>query len=361
MCGGVNPFGWLYRCTQGSQGFLPQSDFVSTRPEPRTERFSEQPVTYQLSQSVLKGIEQGQYSLQQTQILQAQKLCVNNVIRIQEDKLEEKKLSSQRSSFVSCSDSIIDDKSGDAILEQSLNGTLPPIPSRRDQVDFEPIVPRCLFKCCPNCRPSYRDRAFQSLNGLLTEPIDTLPQWELENRRVSDAGVLTKMDTSPVQQKQQPIPTYRRCDNLNAVAKTQAMDKTKKENAMSKLMEPRRGSGGRTVFRDLVKSAFEGNGQLQLPRQASPSKSDSSSGKCLARDLRKAPSDLRTKESQNKALNPSNKVLDDSQALMLAINMPLPPDSDDSQRLGGVVKVGDGVAVTEEAVEMGSADIIMTA
>lgn len=51
---------------------------------------------------------------------------------------------------------------------------------------------RCDFRCCHSCRPSYRDRAFQSLNTLLAMPLHSTPPWELENLRISDARVLAE-------------------------------------------------------------------------------------------------------------------------------------------------------------------------
>src|SRR5213080_4548006 len=60
MCGRSSPLGWLYRCTQDYDSFLPQSDFAFSGPENRHSPLSEQVITSQLSRSILRGIQGGQ-------------------------------------------------------------------------------------------------------------------------------------------------------------------------------------------------------------------------------------------------------------------------------------------------------------
>src|SRR6202000_1051690 len=51
----------------------------------------------------------------------------------------------------------------------------------------------CSFKICPTCRPTYRERAYQSLNNILNNPVQMPPIWELQNRRVSDVRIVAQI------------------------------------------------------------------------------------------------------------------------------------------------------------------------
>lgn len=80
MCGRQSSFGWLYRCTQDYDSFLPESDFSSAEPDCADRTLNEQDLTSQSSQRILRGVEDGHHSAQQARLLQAQKLRVSDFI-----------------------------------------------------------------------------------------------------------------------------------------------------------------------------------------------------------------------------------------------------------------------------------------
>lgn len=379
ICGHVSSLGWIYRCTQDSQSFLPQSDFSVTKSPGRRQRLSEQPVTHQLSQNILKHIDEGHYSTQQVQLLQAQKLRVKEVITMQEDKLEYEQLTSQSSSPINSSENTI---GSPELTEAARSENLMQLNTNiRDQVirtpdleqigshlstlfapretDFESLAPRCHFKCCQNCRPGYRDRAFQSLDALLTNSFQPPPQWELENRRLSDAKILTEI-RYPLSQSQLSG-TDQECEESSKTTAPHGFASNEDEVVGSK----KTNSTGRRVrrrigFKDTVRKALGTTPQPKLLREASKDSSNSSSREPSIQVSQTASPSQSTMPTGKEAQVVSNEALQESLVLKLATNTPLPPAFDDSDSLDdGEIKVEDGIAVTEEGVEMGAADIIM--
>ena len=380
MCGRRSPFGWLYRCTQDYNSFLPRSDFSVTEPEDCNSRLSEQAVTSQLSQSILRGIEDGHYSAQQIRLLEAQKLRVRRSITMQEEKLENLSDSSQTSSSLWSSDSAVEDSIlitadiHEALHRQSTNncsGTTMKsschderphalMPSAA-KTYIQPLFPKCHFKCCQSCRPAYRDRAFQSLDAILSEPIKQPPQWEFENRRVSDANMLKRI--------QMPLSrlhlhsTYQPFDDLRDSNASQTFASSENEDAVLETSEKKDETWRRSGFRERVRKALGAIDQstyLATSTKSSKHSSKSSSRESLMQMPRSMLLKIHRKQAEKENQIVSNRALQESLALMLAANTPLPRASEDSESLeGGEVKVEDGVAVTEEGVAMSAADIII--
>src|ERR1700733_11811433 len=70
---------------------------------------------------------------------------------------------------------------------------LPPRPTVAKAVPDLPALQPCTFKICPTCRPTYRERAYQSLEEILNKPVQMPPLWELRNRRLSDARIVARI------------------------------------------------------------------------------------------------------------------------------------------------------------------------
>jgi hypothetical protein len=378
MCGRSSSFGWLYRCTQDYSSFLPESDFSSEEPENFDGRLSEQVVTSRLSQSVLKGIENGQYTAQQIRLLQAQKRRVKEFIAIQEERLENLSDSSQTSSSFSTSDSALDDSvfiatdTSASLQDQSANicNQIPIKPtadrekahplmlSAPKKIYIEPLVPNCHFKCCHNCRPAYRDRAFQSLNAILAEPLKEPPQWELANRRISDVDLLRRIATrSPRPQLRRMYETF---DDLRDLRGSQTIGSSENEEADSGVNSMKKKVRRRSGFRETVRKALSAIDHPRYAAKSSKHSSRSSSRDSLIQMSRSMLFRRRGNQAQEENQIVSNRALQESLVLMLAVNTPLPRALEDSDSLdGGEVRVEDGVAVTEEGVEMSAADIII--
>ena len=381
MCGRTSSFGWVYRCTQDYDSFLPESDFTCTESEASNSRLSDGVVTSQLSQSILRDIKDGHYTTPQVHLLEAQKLRVRRLIAMQDERLENLPDSSQTSRSLSSSDSapertaLATGKISEAMQLRSKNirslpatnstaaygGNHTQLPTGLQRTRVEPLFPNCHFKCCQSCRPAYRDRAFQSLNAVLSEPVRQPPQWELENRRISDADTLKKLGT--------PLPrpqlrrVHQKLDKLKDLTESQTLGSSENSETLSETEET--GSKVRQLsgFRKRVKkalSAIDQSKHLAKSSNTSRHSSNSSSRDSLVQMSRSMFLKKRRKPGEKENAIVTNRALQESLVLMLAANTPLPRASEDSESLeGGEVKVEDGVAVTEEGVEMSAADIII--
>lgn len=378
MCGHPSQFGWLYRCTQDYNSFLPKSEFSSAEPESVNGRLSEQVVTSQLSPSILKGIQDGQYTAQQIRLLQAQKLQVKELIAIQEERLESSSESSQTSSSLSSLDFAIENSdstatktpkssqhritsiASQAVREASVDhlGAQRSMPSKPKKTYAKPLAPTCHFKCCQSCRPAYRDRAFRSLDTILSEPIKRPPQWELDNRRISDASLVKAMGIYVPRPQLRRM--YQTLDDLRNLTGSQTIGRSENEYLDSVRSGTKESARRRSGFRETVRKALHAIEQSKHLAKSSKHSSRSSSRDSLMQISRSMLFKRRPKHAEKENQIVSNRALQESLVLMLAVNTPLPHASEDSDSLdGGEVQVEDGVAVTEEGVGMSAADIIM--
>ncbi|KIW86105.1 hypothetical protein Z517_01499 [Fonsecaea pedrosoi CBS 271.37] len=221
--------GWLYRCTQDTGGFLPESDFTDEPVIPKGRTLGRDVNNQSLSNSIIKAIGQGQYTRQEVKKLIEQKERVRDLVLGQQEQDESRPTTA--STFTTASTTSSDADGTVASLPQSTTfstnssteldeeikaaydwkelqkvwmsePSIPP-PTPRPQPSTPahfpqqharlPYIQPCTFKICPTCRPTYRERAYQSLNQVLNKPIEFPPDWELQNRRVSDARVVAKM------------------------------------------------------------------------------------------------------------------------------------------------------------------------
>lgn len=334
-------------------------------------------VTAQLSQDVLRGIQDGHYNSQQIRLLQAQKLRVKETIAMQEDALENHSQSYLASNSPSSPHAILDNSvmiargtpeasehqntntSGQAVknptLDQNEAHSVMPCASKVTYV--EPLVPNCHFRCCQACRPAYRDRAFQSLDTVLTEPFKQPPLWEFENRRISDAHLLTKIAISRFQpQLHRRSQTF---DDLWDPDRCRTCENSENEDIGSETKHKKRNVRWWSGFRQTVKKALGTVDQSASVANSSKHSSKSSNRETFIQTSRSALFKRRAKQAEKENQIVSNRALQESLVLMLAVNTPLPRALEDSDSLdGGEVRVEHGIAVTEEGIEMSAADII---
>ncbi|EXJ84547.1 hypothetical protein A1O3_05216 [Capronia epimyces CBS 606.96] len=216
--------GWLYRCTQDHSGFLPEFDFTSqTAPANRpavTLDFN----AHCLSPSIVKAIEDGQYTSDQVKTLIKQKERVREAIfgaggRPPTSSTSTTTSSSSEGTFSILPQSTTFSTNSTASLDEEIKAAYdwkelqkawmsePSVPPPEYQSTQPPSSPSglsrgttlpadqiCDFKVCPNCRPTYRERACQSLNHILNNPVQLPPIWELENRKLSDARTVAAIE-----------------------------------------------------------------------------------------------------------------------------------------------------------------------
>ena len=435
-CRQPSSFGWLYCCTQDHDKFIPDPSLsVADHNAALHVPLSAQPAARDLSLSVRNGIKNGHYDKDQIQLLLAQKQHLKEHLESLEaeresiDAIEELNAwsdlgngddhgdlgnqdeSSHSSSTSSGYESAVDESDPPltmALKRKEKEQDISAIVSGQDVVSPEPpkppfnsifttlkqptkpLTPPCLFRCCPRCRPTYRERGFQSLNAIINEPVKHPPQWELDNRPISDANIVRNFHPGPPPWQlrhlyqtfeiQEEVPD--RWDSESSPSKSTdrpPASTTSRETETARNPKPKPEHKKRLSLRYTLRKALT---ILEPSQSLARSSSSSSSGpKTPRRTLtkRRPSSTPAAKKNTTSSIKPSpskperenritnNASLQDSLALMLAVNTPLPRGSEDVAGLAGdggdvivdEVRVEDGIAVTEEAVGEGEADIII--
>ncbi|KIX04456.1 uncharacterized protein Z518_05324 [Rhinocladiella mackenziei CBS 650.93] len=218
MCNRHPGIGWLYRCTQDSSGFLPESDFTG-RPTLIKRWIAQDLSSHSLSHSVIKGIAQGQYTDEQIKTLIEQKGKVRDAILGQDSRpatspasISATPSSSSEALFSTLSQNPAFSITSSTTLEEEIRAaydwkelqtvlmsepSIPPPDCRPKSLSHTETqdtallaVHDCNFMICPTCRPIYRERATQSLDNILNSPTQFPPIWELQNRRISEAHIV---------------------------------------------------------------------------------------------------------------------------------------------------------------------------
>ncbi|KIY03858.1 uncharacterized protein Z520_00549 [Fonsecaea multimorphosa CBS 102226] len=217
--------GWLYRCTQDTGGFLPESDLIDDPILPRGRPLDRHVTTHPLSSSIVKAIGDGQYPGQEVKKLIEQKEGDKDLVLPQLGPDERRPATASTVTTVSTTSSDGDrtlstlpqsttfSTNSSVELDEEIKAAYdwkelqkvwmsepsvpPPAPRPKPSNPANlppharlPYMQPCNFKICPTCRPTYRERAYQSLDEVLNTPIVLPPVWELQNRRVSDAGIV---------------------------------------------------------------------------------------------------------------------------------------------------------------------------
>lgn len=217
--------GWLYRCTEDSAGFLPESDFTNEPSLLQKKSLMPDVATYCLSTPIVEAIGKGLYTDDQVKKLIEQKGRVrDHVLGQQQPETRPTTASTSTSSsssidgsFSTLPQSTTFSTNSSISLDEEIKAaydwkelqkvwmsepTLPPPDCRPKALAPRDLscptlkaVQPCTFRICPTCRPTYCDRAYQSLDYILNNPIQIPPIWELENRRVSDAKTVARIGT----------------------------------------------------------------------------------------------------------------------------------------------------------------------
>lgn len=199
--------GWLYRCTQDFDGFLPASDFYNVEDH---QRFDQDAQLFTLSVAVTEAAANGAYTDRELDVLWKQKIEVRRTIRQARPSTSSSAStasSSQYSLPASTTTSTVQSSDSDPDTElsqlsdslQPCRGPLEPIREVHDDLENDrqllPFVKPtmstpCNFKICQTCRPIYQQRAWQSIDAVLKGPFRPPPKHEMANRRISDVNVV---------------------------------------------------------------------------------------------------------------------------------------------------------------------------
>ena len=198
----------------------------------------------------------------------------------------------------------------------------------------------CDFKCCLACRPSYRDRTWEILDRVVNETCQGPPPWELENRPISDARLLAKIGLPKTHGTYEEFGFM--IDAAFGENLSTQLDETEsgQENTLTRQRTHsfRHKSDFEEAVRGVINLAAE---ESRVANQHNRQVSSSSSHGSLAHASRSMLYLRRPEASTGTGPSASQ------------------PSSTHTATNGGEVEVEDGVAVTEEALNLGTADIIM--
>ena len=305
---------------------------------------------------VQKAIRQAQYTPEQIVVLRAQRQKVIDAIAAAEgyiETLNEDSSATLRSRSPVTSPSIDTDPSlPDVALVEFLKIQEPePSPAVRVPSAKLSVFPHCKLQYCQNCRPTFRDRAWMSFEDVMTRPNQGLEiDFKRDNRPISHPNHVRKLGVHKTSWPRPPLRSFhglkRYSTNLTRQSSLTNQQNWRSENVPhSSDLADQRTEPESKGFRDGVKRAFRG---MLMHRRRSTSTTSSLNA--------------RIKEDDSSEWNVGLwKDLND-ELLHEASNVPL-PGHDGMDGLGGEegeIEVEEGVAVTEEGVDLGMADVIMS-
>ena len=386
VCNKHPDFGWLYRCTQDSDGFLPESDFMSsTRRDKRKTHMD--PTLHNLSPSVVRAIGQGEYTEEQIELLVRQKENVRMSVLGHETRPTTAATSSSESSTFSdlpesttfsstTSATTVDEEIRKAYDWAELQKAWLSEPAQpaghRSAVELQreetlqsielPEVTPCNFKICATCRPTYRERAFQSLDNVLRNPVMP-PKWELDNRRVSDAHIVSKIglpkerfyaQSSPSEIDSQSSSQQLSVDEGNEDQLNNDESTPNDESAPNEDAPQDHSFRRRSGFRETVRNALK-RASREHPMSLDETRKDHSGGQAsdnspaLSRSMlflrRKSKPSANFVKPRSSIIG--NNSLNDSLNPMLASNTPLPQGPRTPQASTHADASSDPFAITE--------------
>ena len=387
-CNQIPRLGWVYRCTQDrwmkvSSKRNSGTDSQASTTDDIGENDNATNVL-QLSPWMEEAILKGHYTLEESIILREQKQEVKNSIAAAQRNLNQQ----HRASYpqISPRPSVNTDQNIPfPIIEESpeelmLLPQLPPIikPPMKQNLILE-----CIYKTCSTCRPLSRDRAWQSFDHIfknVSTPIYI--DFSTDNRPISDVDLVRQLGLP-----NKPRSRYQTFSDIDLILnnENQRLPPRDKDTPSSPIdIDTGRGRSKKAPsqlyydnsrnsqgFRESARHAFYNIFSGRHRRRSRASNASSRSSRKARREQEDwEDSDL----SLQRGLEPSPEFL-----LFQATTTRLPgldgmdgletEKAEEAAVTGGVVEeregeggevlVPDGVAVTEEAVDLGSADIIM--
>lgn len=371
VCQQPSPFGWLYSCTQddaqGSSKTKAPAATDGTEQEKSAkqlvipdESISQVPAPETpLNHWVEKAILGGHYTPAQVVRLRAQKQKVVDAIAAAEEhfKSHPENISDvlPSISLITSPSAKTNSKCSDPIVPKIYDIKNPePTPTASAlQVQPKPsMFPQCQLHYCQTCRPTFRDRTWVKFGDVFAESKQSPKiNFERDNRPVCQVSVMRKLGLQEVRPSR---PSLRHLDSARrySLNVTRQLISNNLYNRRSANLTGSSGQGDQGPeseskgFRDGVKRAFRG----MLKSRRRDSVSARSSQRVKAKEADSVEFDMGLWHILN------NELLDE------ASNVPL-PGHDGTDGLGGEegeVEVEEGVAVTEEGVDLGMADIIMS-
>ena len=307
-----------------------------------------------LSPWIEEAIVKGEYTPEQVTILKAQKEKVNKTIAtaLENFRLSESSGTDKQSTMSSY------------LPFPVMNAIKPGMGVIVPKQSEARLFPYCEVRACQTCRPTFRDRAWQKFDDIFSTDQNPTIDFEDDNRRLSDPSIVANLGLQkPMQNVERAhLPTF---DGFSLYqnprpAKRALSDTTVRQRssttASSDIADQRVGHES-TGIRDGLKRAFRG--VLLNRRNSTASRQSTRSSRLISRKMRVREEDSTEDRVEfNTAL--CRRLNDELLRAASTTKLPGHDGMDGLEAQVQEVEVGDGVAVTEEAVDIGTPDIIMS-
>lgn len=341
VCNRVPSVGWIYVCQQDNH---PPSNLIIPKPRKKSTKTKKRTVAEDLqslgfNKSIIKAAEAGLYSTEQLDTLKQQRAHLREVI---ESAMKEEEILRSKNGPAPdvLSLKLVQLQSNTATEPDERKQTLVTETKQRPAPErpmWSKPAQHCEFHVCHTCRPFSRDRSYTSFENTFSHE-DILPTFDPALMPVANAALLSRMDW---------VPKTKQGGSSAAESDT---DSTPSSSIPSR---PRSAISNRGFRQSLEKSY-----------RALVEDGDSSE---IAMEMEKNKHD----RSQNDFdLNLWKKMMQGVQAIASATRLPgrdsedsLTPTFDDGLRIGRMngqeFIQAEGVAVTEEAIETKTPDLIL--
>ncbi|KAI9667557.1 MAG: hypothetical protein M1821_000373 [Bathelium mastoideum] len=280
------------------------------------------------STSVAKGIKEGFYTEAQIEILKQQKAHLKATIASAQANVEPRKSLLSKLPGTHAIKAALSLSTEDAQRQEmntSLDGSSTPTPKSRRKA---PPSPPCNFQCCHTCRPALRDRTFVSFESVFAGEVRPMTAEEFKTLPIANANLLRNLRL-PSSATAKPEQTDESSKGLTNLDDSEAIDDSKasEDNPLEGKDDVRPEDKGDTpaaTSQDTVSTIMGPDNQ----QPAVPDTGFASDGPI----------------SQNR-INTSTKTTEST-------------DDVSYKSCEGEVEVKGGVALTEEAVETKTPDIV---
>lgn len=246
-----------------------------------------------------------------------------------------------------------------APFNKTLLDALPPVPSIPGIRITLRMVPKCSYMCCQRCRPTFQDRCFQHLEDILHRagPVPDV-DFAKDNRPLANPAVVRRLGLyRPKAKRTRTFVDKGNCEDKEGnypgfgspLKRMQySLDDYSKENSKETTNDGEQASKG---FRESVRRAFRG---MITTRRRRPSKSSQASRRT------KRESQIQEEDGVEFDMGLWKELNDELLQEASDVQLPGHDGMDGLDHEVGEIEVMDGVSVTEEGVDLGAADIIMT-
>lgn len=360
-------FGWLYECTQDDRqsvswdNGLAKTDGMDVHGVHECVipdvNIKEQPaLATKLNPWVEKAIQEGHYTPEQVATLRTQRQKVVDAIAAAEDYIKNRPENvsnslPQQAAFASPSIDTSTSLFKLPTMEGQVSNTLETPPAVTGPQPKPSMFPFCKLRYCQRCRPTFRDRTWIKFEDIFTKdsPMTTI-DFEHDGRPISRIGLVRKLGLREIRRSRPSLRSFDSARRYSVNLTRQILSNSLHSRLSANLNGPKESSDQGTEpeskgFRDGMKRAFRG--MLMHRRRNSTSTRSSLKAKGRWDDVE---FDIGLWRDLNDEL------------LNEASSVPL-PGHDGMDGLGtdeGEMEVEEGVAVTEEGVDLGTADIIMS-